>query len=198
MGFRGSRVQIPPSRFAYIKRRHSLRAVGVFAYRFSRYDVCYDRDRLWHFLRPAAMPRWDGRGADDAPHGRIRRRGEVDKEQVDMWVTLSESTRAAIDRIFERNPVLGDLYLFPAGRRGTSTDPRHGADSTLATFWRERRSSQGSGRSTVVISTRIGERGRRRGRTYLPKISRRQGDGGIFARSSAAPKKQTLKRFFAL
>jgi integrase len=56
----------------------------------------------------------DKRQDDDAPHGRIRKRGEVDKEQVDMWVPLSESTRAAVDRILERNPVLGDLYLFPA------------------------------------------------------------------------------------
>ena len=52
-----------------------------------------------------------------APFGRIRKRGEVDKEGVEMWVPLSQAARAAIDRIFERNPVVGNAYLFPSPRR---------------------------------------------------------------------------------
>ena len=56
----------------------------------------------------------DRKTDDDAPHGRIRKRGDTDKEGVDMWVPLTEQTRAAVNRIIERNPVLGDLFLFPA------------------------------------------------------------------------------------
>lgn len=52
-----------------------------------------------------------------APYGRIKKRGEVDKEGVEMWVPLSETARAAIDRILELNPVVGNAYLFPSPRR---------------------------------------------------------------------------------
>lgn len=60
---------------------------------------------------------------EDAPNGRIRKRGETDKEEVDMWVPLSESCRAAVDLILERNPVIGDLYLFPAKRKRETDRP---------------------------------------------------------------------------
>ena len=59
----------------------------------------------------------DRRSQPEAPYGRIRKRAEVDKEGVEMWVPLSESARAAIDLIFERNPVIGDGYLFPSPKR---------------------------------------------------------------------------------
>jgi integrase len=60
-----------------------------------------------------------------APHGRIRKRGEVDKEGVDMWVPLSESARAAIDAVLRVNPVVGNRPLFPApkAKRGHTTAP---------------------------------------------------------------------------
>lgn len=51
---------------------------------------------------------------DDAPYGRIRKRGDTDKEGVDAWLPLTKSTREAVDRVLERNPVIGDLFLFPA------------------------------------------------------------------------------------
>ena len=49
-----------------------------------------------------------------APFGRVRKRGEVDKEGVDMWVPMSEDVRGAIDLVFERNPAIGDTPLFQA------------------------------------------------------------------------------------
>jgi integrase len=49
-----------------------------------------------------------------APHGRIRKRGDVDKEGVDMWVPLSPDARAAVDRIRKVNPAIGARPLFPA------------------------------------------------------------------------------------
>jgi integrase len=54
-----------------------------------------------------------------APFGRIHKRGEVDKEGVDMWVPLSQPGRAAIDHIRAVNPCLGDAPLFPAPRPAT-------------------------------------------------------------------------------
>jgi len=55
-----------------------------------------------------------------APHGRIRKRGEVDKEGVEMWVPMSEEARRALEQVQERNPAIGDTPLFPApqGRKG--------------------------------------------------------------------------------
>jgi len=49
-----------------------------------------------------------------APHGRILKRAETDKEGVEMWVPLSEAARAAIDAVLRVNPVLGSRALFPA------------------------------------------------------------------------------------
>jgi len=55
-----------------------------------------------------------------APHGRVRKRGEVDKEGVGMWVPMSEEARRALDQVQERNPAIGDTPLFraPQGRKG--------------------------------------------------------------------------------
>jgi len=60
-----------------------------------------------------------------APHGRIRKRGEVDKEGVDMWVPLSDSARAAVDAVLRANPVIGARPLFPApkAKRGRTAAP---------------------------------------------------------------------------
>jgi len=49
----------------------------------------------------------------EAPSGRIRKRGTVDKEGVEMWVPLSPSARTALDLILERHPAIGDVPLFP-------------------------------------------------------------------------------------
>lgn len=60
---------------------------------------------------------------EDAPNGLIRKSAENDKENVEQWIPLSESTRAAVDRILERNPVIGDLYLFPAQKKRETDRP---------------------------------------------------------------------------
>jgi hypothetical protein len=49
-----------------------------------------------------------------APYGRIRKRGEVDKEGVEMWVPMNEVARRAVDQLLERNPTIGDTPLIPA------------------------------------------------------------------------------------
>ncbi|MGH7662754.1 MAG: hypothetical protein ACRENI_00415, partial [Gemmatimonadaceae bacterium] len=56
----------------------------------------------------------DRQAAAVAPFGRLRKRGECDKEGVEQWVPLSAAGRSAIDRIFELNPCVGDMPLFPA------------------------------------------------------------------------------------
>lgn len=65
----------------------------------------------------------DLRAKDNAPHGRLLKRAAVDKEGVEMWVPLSPSARAAIDRILSVNPTLGDMPLFPAPRARDGTRP---------------------------------------------------------------------------
>jgi integrase len=64
---------------------------------------------------------------ETAPFGRLRKRGETDKEGVDMWVPISGETRAALATVLERNPVAGETPLFPAPRsdRGASWDRYH-------------------------------------------------------------------------
>jgi integrase len=61
-----------------------------------------------------------------APHGTLHKRGDVDKEGTDAWVPMSESVRAAIDRIRELHleagrPVIGDVPLFPSPKAGPDT-----------------------------------------------------------------------------
>lgn len=51
---------------------------------------------------------------DVAPHGRILKREETDKVGVEQWVPLSRAARAAVDLVLERNPVVGEAFLFPA------------------------------------------------------------------------------------
>lgn len=65
----------------------------------------------------------DRRVDEDAPFGRIRKRGETDKEGVDVWLPMAESTRAAIDGIFAQRPAIGELYIFPAPRRRNGDQP---------------------------------------------------------------------------
>jgi hypothetical protein len=55
----------------------------------------------------------DRRSTPEAPHGRLRKRGEVDKEGVAMWVPLSAASRQALDTLQERRPAIGDVPLFP-------------------------------------------------------------------------------------
>lgn len=56
----------------------------------------------------------DRKATATRPNGRILKRGETDKEGVEMWVPLSADARAAVERIFEINPVIGAMPLFPA------------------------------------------------------------------------------------
>lgn len=57
-----------------------------------------------------------GHGPPDAPHGRIRKRGEADKQGVEMWVPLSPAARAAAETLLERRPAVGRAWLFPSPR----------------------------------------------------------------------------------
>src|SRR4029077_15267407 len=61
----------------------------------------------------------DRKAHPDAPHGRICKRGEVDKEGWEMWVPSSEDARQALDRL----PVLRG-WLFPAPRNVQDRDAR--------------------------------------------------------------------------
>lgn len=54
----------------------------------------------------------DRKARPGAPHGRVLKRGAVDKEGVEMWVPLSSAARAALDRL----PVLGG-WLFSLPRK---------------------------------------------------------------------------------
>lgn len=51
-----------------------------------------------------------------APRGRILKREETDKIGVEAWTPLNADARAAIEKILELNPVVGEAYLFPALR----------------------------------------------------------------------------------
>src|SRR6185437_1324717 len=55
----------------------------------------------------------DRRTTTETPHGRIRKRGAVDKEGVEMWVPLAPAARMALDAVQERSPAIGDAPLFP-------------------------------------------------------------------------------------
>jgi len=51
----------------------------------------------------------DRKALPEAPHGRIRKYGVIDKERVEMWLPLLETERRMLDRL----PVLRG-YLFPS------------------------------------------------------------------------------------
>lgn len=54
--------------------------------------------------------------SSEAPHGRLRKRWQTDKEGRKMWVPLSAEARAALDRVLELQPAIGDAPLFPEPR----------------------------------------------------------------------------------
>jgi len=63
----------------------------------------------------------DRRRDKTAPNGRIKKRADVDKEGVEMWIPLSETVRAALDRAIAANSVIGELPIFqlpPASKPG--------------------------------------------------------------------------------
>jgi hypothetical protein len=66
-----------------------------------------------------------------APHGRIRKREENDKERVEMWVPLSAGARTALERVLSSRQVVGDVWLFPAPRRPGQPWTRHHAKDLL-------------------------------------------------------------------
>jgi integrase len=51
-----------------------------------------------------------------APQGRLFKRAATDKEGRSMWLPLSKSARASIDRVRAVNPGVGEMPLFPAPR----------------------------------------------------------------------------------
>ncbi len=67
----------------------------------------------------------DRRADEDAPHGRIRKRAENDKEGIAHWPPLSKDSRSALDAILEVNPTIGNLPIFPAPktRKGDRPGP---------------------------------------------------------------------------
>ena len=68
----------------------------------------------------------DRKATKDAPFGRILKREETDKANIQMWVPLSCDARAAIERVLEINPVVGAAWLFPAPlARGKSWSYSH-------------------------------------------------------------------------
>lgn len=72
-----------------------------------------------------------------APHGRILKREETDKVGVEQWVPLSKAARAAVDLVLERNPVVGEAWLFPAPRskkRAKSWTRHHARKLLLAAY----------------------------------------------------------------
>lgn len=76
---------------------------------------------------------YDPAEAETAPFGRLRKRGAVDKEGVDMWVPLSSDARAAIDRALGISKVVGNRYIFPApkARHGMKPWSRYHARDLL-------------------------------------------------------------------
>jgi integrase len=65
-------------------------------------------------LRQLKASDLDLQSRPEAPKGRILKRAETDKIGVEAWVPLSPDARRAIDGVLELNPVVGDVYLFPA------------------------------------------------------------------------------------
>jgi hypothetical protein len=51
-----------------------------------------------------------------APHGRIYKRADADKQGMSGWVPMSQSVRAGVDRIRAAKPAIGEAPLFPAPR----------------------------------------------------------------------------------
>ena len=51
-----------------------------------------------------------------APHGRLYRDPETDKMESGGWVPMSKDAKAAVEAILEKNPCIGDAFLFPAPR----------------------------------------------------------------------------------
>lgn len=60
---------------------------------------------------------FDTRQDGAAPFGRIRKRGETDKEGIEMWLPMSGQVRDAGVTAIQRSGAVGDAYLFPARRR---------------------------------------------------------------------------------
>lgn len=54
----------------------------------------------------------DRKQDDDAPFGRLHRRGDTDKEGRDQWIPMPDRVRKALDSI----AVIGDLPIFPQAR----------------------------------------------------------------------------------
>ena len=59
----------------------------------------------------------DPKTARHPPNGRILKRAEVDKEEVEMWVPLTERARESLDTILRVHPTIGDGFLFPAPKK---------------------------------------------------------------------------------
>lgn len=52
----------------------------------------------------------------DGPYGRIHKREDSDKEDVDQWVPLSSGGRRAVDLVLRRRQAVGRVYLFPSAK----------------------------------------------------------------------------------
>lgn len=75
---------------------------------------------------------FDRRTSKTAPHGRLRKRGAVDKEGVEQWVPLSADARAALDRAVEQHPAIGDRPIFESPKHAGRPWTRWHARDLLA------------------------------------------------------------------
>jgi integrase len=66
-----------------------------------------------------------------APFGRLRKRGDTDKEGVDTTLPVSGQVRAALLAAIAQSGARGDAYLFPAPRRPGKPWTRHHAKDLL-------------------------------------------------------------------
>ena len=68
---------------------------------------------------------------DARPYGRLRKRAETDKMGIGQWVPMSAPVRSAVLAVLERNPVIGDVPLFPAPLRPGKPWTRYHARALL-------------------------------------------------------------------
>src|SRR5262249_24594694 len=51
-----------------------------------------------------------------APHGRIYKRAETDKQGMSGWIPMSKSVREGVERVRTANPAIGESPMFPLPR----------------------------------------------------------------------------------
>lgn len=129
-----------------------------------------------------------------APHGRLRKRGAVDKEGVEMWVPLSESARAAVDRAIATHPVVGDAPIFAMPSTPSDAPARAWTRYHARALLEGARRWRSSTRSTAATSIPTAVRGRRHGSICPRGMSQWLAAGAISARSRSVTSRWTSRR----